>query len=741
MIRLFIFFVVFLSPIFAKEVLILHSYQQSYRWSVEISEGIESVIKDGRDLKVYTEYMFARQVGEDPEYFQTYRKLFERRFKNKEFDIVIASDNVAFSFALDNHDTLFKNSKILFCGVNNFDEEQIKNHPARERITGVVEYSNIYRNIELMRNFNPQLEKIIIINDKTVTGKAIGKDFLAIKDLVKEVELEYIDNRSLEDLRTYVRSQNPKTTAVLFFILFKDEKGHRYSYKDAVEYISKNSPVPIYGVWSFYFEHGIVGGLLTYGKNQGLEVAKMAKQILQGEDVKNIPILTKSPNRYIFDYKKLKEYRLPLNRVPINATIVNKPVSYYEKHKSTILISTFIILVLIGVIVSQGLNISLRRKAENELSSKLHLIEVLLDAIDQPIVYKDIKGKYAGFNRAFKRMVGSDREGILGKSSYDFFDQEFAKKNVETERKLLQDGGSASFEGTYIDNITSEKREILIHKAVYKIDDRNFGGVVTIISDITTLKKIEKERELNEKFLVQQSKLVEIGEMLAAIAHQWNEPLVELSAIVQDLELSYSLGEIDRDSMTTFVDESMKQIQYMSETLKSFRKFLKPTSQKENFYLERSFSEIMEIIKRSLQYNNIDVNINLQEDYQLYGYPNEFKQVLLNVINNARDAINKERERSKKDFDGVIEVTAKKELGHVRINIKDNGCGIKKNDIAQIFEFDFSTKPDGNGIGLYMAKIIVEGKMNGTIMAESKTEGTTFMITVPTGETNENSLT
>ena len=250
------------------------------------------------------------------------------------------------------------------------------------------------------------------------------------------------------------------------------------------------------------------------------------------------------------------------------------------------------------------------------------------------------------------------------------------------------------------------------------------------------------QNDLQQKqFLIQQGKLAEMGDMVAAIAHQWNEPLVELSAQVQEVETSYLLDELEKLDINTFVNDSMVQIKYMSKTLTDFRNFLKPSTKKVLFPIKQSFDEIFDIIGKQIFYSNIDTEIiykNDTKDKTIYGYENEFKQVLLNIINNAKNKITEIEQDDEKRFKITILIDSNKQNNIIQII--DNGGKIEDNIILNIFDPYFTTKKDGTGFGLYMAKVIIEDKMDGTIKVENKNDTVVFTLTIPhnIGEDNEN---
>jgi len=170
----------------------------------------------------------------------------------------------------------------------------------------------------------------------------------------------------------------------------------------------------------------------------------------------------------------------------------------------------------------------------------------------------------------------------------------------------------------------------------------------------------------------------------------------------------------------------------MSKTLSDFRNFLKPSTNKVLFSIKKAFDDILEIIGKQLFYANIDLELfytsnNIEQN--IYGYENEFKQVLLNIINNAKNKINDQVNNKRQTFKIIIQIESDKY--HNTIKIIDNGGNIDANIIDNIFDPYFTTKKDGTGFGLYMAKVIIEDKMNGTIQVENKNETVVFTLKIP----------
>ena len=245
---------------------------------------------------------------------------------------------------------------------------------------------------------------------------------------------------------------------------------------------------------------------------------------------------------------------------------------------------------------------------------------------------------------------------------------------------------------------------------------------------MTDIKKLQNQRKKDEQFIIQRSKLSEIGEIMTSIAHQWKTPLIEISTIAQELLYKRNKKELSKEDSKEFVDEIMTQVQYMTKTIDDFRSFIKPSMSKSDFEIREAIEELLRIIEHNIKYNYIDVEVNFQENkkYIISGYPNEFKQAILSIINNARDSILKKREEEY--FQGKITIDTFYENDHIHISIKDNGTGIKKENLEKIFEPFFTDKINGDGFGLYMVKLIIEDKMDGNIKAVEQENGANILI-------------
>jgi signal transduction histidine kinase len=225
--------------------------------------------------------------------------------------------------------------------------------------------------------------------------------------------------------------------------------------------------------------------------------------------------------------------------------------------------------------------------------------------------------------------------------------------------------------------------------------------------------------------MLQQSKLAQMGEMISMIAHQWRQPLNNLSMLNQSIKIKYKRDSLDAKTMDYFFENSSKQIAQMSQTIDDFRGFFKPDKEKVEFCIHDVISNCLNIIGPILHQKNIQIDVVDDLTLMLVGYPNELGQVILNLVHNAIDAF-----EDKKKNDKMIQIYLKRSDDTTIVMIRDNAGGIPHDILPNIFDPYFSTKENknGTGLGLYMSKLIIEDHMSGKITVENSRDGALFYL-------------
>ena len=281
-------------------------------------------------------------------------------------------------------------------------------------------------------------------------------------------------------------------------------------------------------------------------------------------------------------------------------------------------------------------------------------------------------------------------------------------KPLEYINKQIKGSGSES-QTVIICNDNSEIGEL-----VESLNLRNFA-----------LNEAHKREQQNEILLLQQSKMAAMGEMLDAVAHQWKQPLNALSMYTELINIDFKNGEIDQAYIEQFQKDVETQINHMTNTLGTFRSFFRPSKELQYFDLHSVIEDVLLLAKDELNKNTIEVGVEEKIKLKLYGSENEFKHLLLNIINNAKDAFieNDVKER-------IIIIRLLWDQKSIRMEIEDSAGGIPESVMENVFKAHFTTKEEGKGtgIGLYMSEQIAH-KHHAKLSVENREMGACFIVT------------
>lgn len=363
-----------------------------------------------------------------------------------------------------------------------------------------------------------------------------------------------------------------------------------------------------------------------------------------------------------------------------------------------IIATIFLFAVIIGTLISRNIIKSIYTvqnglndffKYLNDKKTKLSIIEL-------------------SSNDEFKQMASIINENVL-----------YISKNIEQNEALIKNA-TKILENIKIGNLGTRLSE--------NTNDTALNELKNMINDVienleSRIKNEIDQRLAQEQILIQQSKLAAMGEMIGNIAHQWRQPLAQISAIHMNMKVTYDFNKFDEVYLNEKIKEANKLTSYMSQTINDFQKFFIPQKEKEIFSIEKACKDAYNIIDSSLKYHNIEINFNIKEDTNILGYKNEFSQVILNILSNAKDILIERKIENPK-----IDVEIKEGDNYSIIKISDNAGGIKEDVLDKIFDPYFTTrhKTQGTGIGLYMAKNIIERSMSGFINVKNINNGALF---------------
>ena len=714
--KLFLLLILLNTYILANNsILIINSYHKGYEWSDSVVKGLEKTLSSKENIDTNILYMDSKRITSN-EYYENLKNLYKVQLKNRKYDLVVAIDRFAYDFVLNYYDDFFTNEQILAVGIENYNKDNTLKYNLENKVSALLEKRDLKSNVKLIQKIIPSIKKIYIVNDKSLNAKHTEP---LIKELFNESDfskkLIYLREDDLKGLEKKFDKFH-EDSALLFVRFYKNSNGKLNKNKEIAQFI-KNAKVPVFITDSIFNKKGALGGnivdLEDFGNKSGLMVLDILK-------TKKTEIKTYEDLYYVFDALKLDQFTLAINHIDHEYKIVNKRMTFYDKNRGFInfvfTISPILILLIIGLIH----NIYLRRHTEGQLKQRIEFDSVLLNAIESPIFWQDEKGIIIDSNARFCNFLNLSSLEIYGYSLDSFHTN---KKAITIHRILEKYKKNSELNSQFeFDISANDKRIYFIKQASYYDSKTKKTGIVTIFTDITKEKEIEEQREKEKEFIIQQSKLAEIGEIFSSIAHQWKSPLVEITTIAQE---SFYTSNVSISEDESYVKDIMTQVNYMTRTINDFQNFIMPSNEKKVFDVKEAIDSMLEIVNHNIKYNYINISIKVEENINLdvIGFRNEFMQSILNIINNAKDELIKNDLKNRN-----INISFYNEKNMLIVKIEDNAGGIKTSNINRIFKPYFSTKQSGHGIGLYMAKMIIEDKMNGKLKVENINNGASFII-------------
>jgi PAS domain S-box-containing protein len=292
--------------------------------------------------------------------------------------------------------------------------------------------------------------------------------------------------------------------------------------------------------------------------------------------------------------------------------------------------------------------------------------------------------------------------------------------DIEMFEALSRTSGIPSIIGTVLDISARKRGERDMQQQQVDLEELNHTLEQRIADEV------ESSRE-KDRLMMQQSRFAAMGEMIGNIAHQWRQPLNMLGIVIQQMQMEQEKGQLTTEVMEQRVAKGLELLLYLSRTIDDFRNFFRPGIEARPFSLAKAVAKTVTFFEPSCSGHGIKVTVEGKCTLMYTGHVNEFSQALLNILNNARDAL------LEKEFrEPCIVVSLQDEGCRGVVTVRDNAGGIAPEVIEKIFDPYFTTKEEGKGtgVGLYMVKTIIERHMQGTIRVKNLQEGAEFTITI-----------
>ncbi|NOR26216.1 MAG: HD domain-containing protein [Desulforhopalus sp.] len=342
-------------------VLVLHSYAPDFSWTRDLHAGIVSVLLAPEVQASYrVEYIDAKHYS-SPAYFDRLLGLYREKYTGSHFDGIILTDDHALDQVVRYYrDELFPQAPIVACGIND-----PKSVPANTGdINIIIERVAHQETLNAALRQNPGTRKVYVMIDNTLTGQSILRDFSEqVQPFTSRVEVEILPAMNYDELIQFARERT-KGELIYLLVYFQDAVGQLFEAEEIPRVIAANSPVPVYVAWDFQMHSGAVGGCVTSAFGHGQKAAQTLLDRLAGKGPPAMYDKLQGLNQHTYNYAALQRFSIPLSSLPENSVLLDRPLSYFEAHRSVILTALAIISVL-GVIIALLIQNVIRQRKIN----------------------------------------------------------------------------------------------------------------------------------------------------------------------------------------------------------------------------------------------------------------------------------------------------------------------------------------------------------------------------------------
>ena len=648
----------------------------------QILEGRD--FNDAKDIKYDTNRL-------DINFFPILKEI---NFQNKNYKVLIAING---DFLIHRYNE-FLNIEHCYIDLIRLDGKVLISNDFTQKNKLIISDEEIFKTIKIKDSFSDITD---FNNEKNIIsfGKTLNAPFGVIVRLNYEKSLQSWEQKSYLFLLIIFALLILSIFLVLFLLYIYNKK--------------KNKELLLHKKFKILFEQSNFFALIVDSKGKILEINQSFLSLLSKENSiekekkiweyscwmeKEKKWLKNSIENYHLQNKIQKE----LNLVDSNGNkrVLELVLSSFETHENK------------TEYVAIALDITLKKEREKELKQAYTVFENAHDGI----IITDANANIINVNKAFERNTGYFLVDVKGKNpkllKSDIQDVDFYK-NMWEEITL-----SSYWEGEIINKRKDGKLyvERLKISTVYN-EEKKLINYIALFSDITLQKEQQKLIKENEKILYQQSKMAAMGEMIGNIAHQWRQPLSVISVSASGIKLYQEEGLYSKEDSKDFIEAILNSTKYLSDTIDDFRNFYKEDLEKINFEVKKSIDKTINLLKTEFIKEDISVIYLGEPNIFIHGIENQFLQVTMNILNNAKDALIEKEIKNRHIFIDVYEENAK-----TYIEIQDNAGGVNEDIIEHVFEPYFTTKHKslGTGIGLYMSEEIVTKQLNGKLSVYNK---------------------
>ncbi|MDC7218926.1 MAG: ATP-binding protein [Spirochaetales bacterium] len=680
----------------------------------------EEILKVFPRANFFSFYLDLKRVRIKDFSHESYTQMIREKTELFPPDLVITNHLQAFNYVHDIKYDLLGSTPVLAVGI----KHQNMNEPPWPPEIGFVQSPlEILETLEAALLLQPETEHIYIIGNERINEKDIGPlpyFSEAIEAISSRVEVHTFTQLPLPELIDILKNAN-KHSIALIFPVYSDRHNSVGETYDQYRELAQKSPLPIYQLHEIAPDLGFVGGYLASPTVDGHIAGEMAIRTLRGEIPSEIEIDMEDHYKLTLDYKVLKRFHIPRNRVPEGAIILNDPKTIYEDHKPLILTFLLAIILLFTALILLSSLLLVRKKSQKEIRKVQSYLLSIVNTMPSVLIGVDRNGRINLWNNMAADKFKMTQEEALNRFFPDILKEETNDMALIRESIDSQKIQSISFRKTRC------KQEFCYENiTIYPIISEGSVGAIYRIDDVTA------EREMQER-LNHKNRINSLGELAAGLAHDFNNTLAGIISATQLLNNKKDRNTPQADQLLDVILSTSRSSAEMIRKLLVFGR--KEKVEKAPLDLHQLLEDVVIILNRTLDKSIHTTFVAGAEHTHLTGDKNHLQNAFINLGINASHAMEGGGELT---FATRNVIRTEKEGSlisgeYIKITVSDTGCGISPESLDRIFDPFFTTKEAGKGTGLGLTTVFkaIENHQ-GTVDVDSIVdEGTTFSIMLP----------
>ena len=490
--------------------------------------------------------------------------------------------------------------------------------------------------LDVARRLQPNVKKVYVISDDSVTGKGERRDVAKAAKGYPSLEFHFLNGEDYSEVELLDKLRGLGDDSIVLLTIWLRDNTGRYIPNDiAARQITTASPVPVYALTNIWLGHGIIGGKLNTGREQGHLAAEIVVKIVRdGVKPWEIPISRAAPAEYLFDYKVMHRFGISRDLLPPGSTVINQPFSFYQTYKTLVWAVASVIVVLSMLVTGLGVNIVRRHRAEAVLrESEARFKKIFQTSPDSMAITRMSDNKIMDVNDAFVELTGRSRDELLGHTTLELGIWKDASLREDWVARLRKEGSVPAIDFSVV-RPNGEIRHTLTSATVIRL-----GGephILALARDMTDQQRAEQQRREMERRIEHAQKLESLGILAGGIAHDFNNLLVGIlgnaELALRDLPPTWPAGKSVEEIRQAAIRASELTNQMLAYSGKG-RMLVEPVDLNE---LVREMGQLLRVTigsKTTLQYD-LDPDLPAIE-----ADASQIRQVVMNLITNAADAV------------------------------------------------------------------------------------------------------